>query len=370
MLKTDIVLLGATGFTGSLIANELNTQNLTFRAFARNIEKLNRLKSRNSNCISAEPMHWNHNELGLNLGSNSIVINCIGPFNVYGSKIVDTCIQAGATYLDITGEQEFVKQSFEAKNELAIEKGALIVHSMAFESALSDIMLKMAMNQIPANNFISYNTYYLLNSKQMSPGTRISMKVSNAFQSYRLINSTLHSIFEIETNIPKCLDPIEPFACVPVGYPEVLFAKIYGNIRNACSHYLVEANSDFALLWRTKNSDSHNSIDVTNLIKRHDQLTFSGPSIEDRFHQKFEIHSYLTSNRNQFKQILSGNDMYGLTAELIVHALLVIKNQLSETSNLRGIFTPSQLLGEMGENFITSHPKIELYSKLLENDYE
>lgn len=368
-MKTDIILLGATGFTGRLVADELKNRNLSFRAFARNRGKLNQLKENNPNCTEALALNLDEFNLGIHLDSRSIVINCIGPFNVYGNKIVDTCIQTGATYIDITGEQEIVKQSFETKHELAKKSGALIVHSMAFESALSDIMLSMAIQTMPADNFISYNTYYLLGSKQMSPGTRISMKVANAFSSYRLTDSSLHHLFESSSSIPQNPDPIEPYSCVPVGYPEVIFAKSYKNIKNSCAHYLATSNSDLALLWKSKSATNTNDIDVEALIKRHDGLTLNGPSVEDRLQQKFEIHTYLTTEINQFKQVLKGYDMYGLTAELVATAVTILtspsQNSSSITNPITGVCTPAQILRSAGEYFICNHPKLKWYSKLL-----
>ncbi len=364
-MKTDIILLGATGFTGNLIAEELNHRKISFRAFARNRDKLNQLKENNPYCTEALTLNLDQLNTGIHLDSRSIVINCIGPFNVYGNKIVDTCIEAGATYIDITGEQEIVKQSFENKHDLAKKTGALIVHSMAFESALSDIMLAMAIQTMPADNFISFNTYYLLGSKQMSPGTRISMKVANAFPSYRLLESNFRPIFENSSNIPQNLDPIEPYSCVPVGYPEVIFAKSYKNIKNSCAHYLVASNSDLALLWKSKSATNTNDIDVEALIKRHDSLTLNGPSVEERLQQKFEIHTFLATETQRYKQVLMGCDMYGLTAELVATALTVLANPYSSTNHLMGVYTPSQILKNAGEYFIKNHPNLKWYSKLL-----
>jgi short subunit dehydrogenase-like uncharacterized protein len=369
-MKTDIILLGATGFTGSLIADELNKRNLSFQAYARNTEKLDLLKANNPNCIEALALNWDELNLGLNIQSHSLVINCIGPFNVYGSKIVDACILAGATYIDITGEQEIVKQSFESKHELSKKTGALIVHSMAFESALSDIMLSVAIQKMPADNFINYNTYYLLDSKQMSPGTRISMKVANAFHSYRLKDLELHSLLESYSYIPQKPDPIEPYSSVPVGYPEVIFAKSYGTIENSCSHYLVESNSDLALLWKSKAGMHKNEIDVSAMINRHDNLKLIGPSAEERLQQKFEIHTYLTSEINRFKQVLMGYDMYGLTAELVVTAVSILISPSSKINAITGVCTPSQILRSTGEHFISNHSNLKLHSKLLKINHE
>ena len=118
--STNILLLGATGYTGSLVAERFLDAGVDFWAFGRNQEKLVQLKSINSRCKGIETFVIGNVAEQLKLNNSSIVINCIGPFNVYAEKIVDACIAAGCVYFDITGEQEIVKQSFFEKSKFEI----------------------------------------------------------------------------------------------------------------------------------------------------------------------------------------------------------------------------------------------------------
>ena len=103
--RFEILLLGATGYTGGLIADLFQKKGLDFLEYGRNLLKLEGLKLSNKHCIGIEIFTIGSDGLLPHLGPASIVVNCIGPFNVYGQTVVEDCLSAGATYIDITGEQ-------------------------------------------------------------------------------------------------------------------------------------------------------------------------------------------------------------------------------------------------------------------------
>lgn len=228
--RFEILLLGATGYTG-VDCRFISEKGLDFLAYGRNLQKLEGLKLSNKHCIGIEIFTIGSDGLLPHLGPASIVVNCIGPFNVYGQTVVEECLSAGATYIDITGEQEVVKASFDNHDKKAQENGALILHSMSFESALSDLLLLLSMKALGANNYQSFNTYYRLNTKQMSPGTRISLKVANAFDSYSLWQGDLLDPAAVPST--KNQDTVNPYKGYRVGFPEPIFCQGPWNYRDS-----------------------------------------------------------------------------------------------------------------------------------------
>jgi short subunit dehydrogenase-like uncharacterized protein len=361
--KIHIMLFGATGYTGSLIAQLLHESGFEFYAFGRNLEKLQGLKDQNPSCLEIAVLDLETLSL-LSIAANSLIINCVGPFNVYAGPIVHACVQAGAMYIDITGEQEIVRQSFSLIANKSLENSALVVHSMAFESAMSDLLLVKSKNEMPAATYCSFNTYYLLNSKQMSPGTRITMKVTNAFPTYALQQG---EILPLEVLSPtENPDPIAPMKGLKVGYPEPILAKAHGDVLSAQAHFLVEPTDDMAFLWSTKPTSKMDQTQVDSVIERHNNSNFSGPTLEERQMQTFEIHTYLQTNEKIKFHRLLGRDMYGLTAELVVLSVQYIEQQISQFNNRQGICgvqTPGQLLREFGQSWLLNHPHLMLESK-------
>jgi len=68
-----------------------------------------------------------------------VVINCVGPFRFFGPPVVEACAAAGTSYIDITGEPEFVLKSVASYTQQAHESGACIVHCCGFDSVPADL---------------------------------------------------------------------------------------------------------------------------------------------------------------------------------------------------------------------------------------
>ncbi|KAH7352557.1 hypothetical protein KP509_19G051700 [Ceratopteris richardii] len=70
-----------------------------------------------------------------------LVLNCVGPFRLYGEPVVSACVEAGTDYLDITGEPEFMERMELRYHEAAREKGCLIVSACGYDSIPAEIGL-------------------------------------------------------------------------------------------------------------------------------------------------------------------------------------------------------------------------------------
>lgn len=355
-----IILLGSTGYTGGLIAAMFESLGVKFWAYGRSAEKLQILQETHVHCIGVQVFNSGEDDLQSVLTPQHVVVNCIGPFNLYAKPIVAACIEAGACYIDITGEQSIVQASFDTLSQQAKSNGALIIHSMAFESALSDLLFLRSSKLNPAAEYRSFNTYYLLNSKQMSPGTRITMKVANAYDSVALCDSQYVDLSSLSDGLPT--DPIAPMNRIAVGYPEPMLAKAHGNVKNACAHYLIEPNSDMGY-FMSQPSPRNRVVDVEGLMARHQRSQIVGPTAEERAQQTFEIHTYLTSDAQITQCVLSGRDMYGLTAELVVFsALKAIRCRFSGAGDvaISGVLTPAQFLSNEGLQWLQMHKDLKL----------
>ncbi|MGI8863151.1 MAG: saccharopine dehydrogenase family protein [Solirubrobacteraceae bacterium] len=155
----DIVLFGATGFTGALTAEYLvqNAPEGTRVALAgRNMEKLTGVRDRVS------PSGPGNVELPLLRAdvtdvdslraiaeSAKVVITTVGPYIRYGEPLVAACAAAGTHYVDLTGEPLFVDLMWLHHHEAAERSGAKIVHSCGFDSIPYDLVALFTVNQLP-----------------------------------------------------------------------------------------------------------------------------------------------------------------------------------------------------------------------------
>jgi short subunit dehydrogenase-like uncharacterized protein len=155
----DIVLFGATGFTGALTAEYLarNAGSRTRWAVAgRNRGKLEALRE---GLAKIDPACAELDLLDADVGnppslatvaeSARVVITTVGPYIHYGEPLVAACALAGTDYVDLTGEPEFVDLMWLRFHEQARRTGARIVHSCGFDSIPHDLGAWFTVRQLP-----------------------------------------------------------------------------------------------------------------------------------------------------------------------------------------------------------------------------
>jgi short subunit dehydrogenase-like uncharacterized protein len=150
----DIVLFGATGFTGALTAEYLAANappNLRWAIAARNRQKLDdvrrKLQGAEPGVLEADSTH--QSSLRALAGSTRVVISTVGPYLNYGELLVAACAGAGTDYIDLTGEPEFVDLMWLRHHEEARRNGARIVHSCGFDSIPYDLGALFTVQQLP-----------------------------------------------------------------------------------------------------------------------------------------------------------------------------------------------------------------------------
>lgn len=149
--RFDVVIWGATGFTGRLVAEHLCERygvggDLRWAIAGRNEAKLEAVRDELKAIDAAA------SELPIVLGdsfdeaslrelaaSTQVVCTTVGPYLRYGSKLVAACVAEGTDYCDLTGESPWIRQMIDRHHDAAQEAGCRIVHCCGFDSIPSDI---------------------------------------------------------------------------------------------------------------------------------------------------------------------------------------------------------------------------------------
>jgi short subunit dehydrogenase-like uncharacterized protein len=141
----DIVVFGATGFVGKLLAAYLAEHAPSDARIAlagRSREKLERLQADLPGAAREWPLvvadSSDADSLAAMARDTQVVATTVGPYLKYGLPLVEACIEAGTDYCDLTGEVLFVNQTKE-RHDQAAATGARIVHSVGFDSIPSDL---------------------------------------------------------------------------------------------------------------------------------------------------------------------------------------------------------------------------------------
>ncbi len=132
-----VVVFGATGYTGRLVVEALLGLGVGDVVLGgRNPEKLQRLAGKYGGLETRVADATQRDTLGALVAGAHVVVNTAGPFDLYGEPVVRAAVDAGAHYLDTTGEQAFMLRVLEHENDRARDKQVAVVNAQAFEFAL------------------------------------------------------------------------------------------------------------------------------------------------------------------------------------------------------------------------------------------
>ncbi|HEY0530004.1 MAG TPA: saccharopine dehydrogenase NADP-binding domain-containing protein [Actinoplanes sp.] len=151
----DIVVYGATGFAGTLVARHLAAHAPAGARLAlagRSETKLTRVRAEldvDWPIVVADAS--DETALARLAASARVVVTTVGPYEKYGRQLVAACAAAGTDYADLTGEVLFVRDSIDANHDLARRTGARIVHACGFDSVPSDIGVHVLNRQVEAD---------------------------------------------------------------------------------------------------------------------------------------------------------------------------------------------------------------------------
>ena len=144
----DVVVQGATGFTGTLVAEYMVRQygvggNLRWALAGRSKEKLETVRdslgpeAADLELILADS--FDHEALAALASRTKVVLTTVGPYALYGSDLVAACVEAGTHYCDLAGEVHWIRKMIDHHQARAQQTGARIVHCCGFDSVPMDI---------------------------------------------------------------------------------------------------------------------------------------------------------------------------------------------------------------------------------------
>jgi len=150
----DVIVWGATGFTGRLVAEYLartqGTHGARWALAGRDAAKLEQVRGSlvRLNPASAElPLLLADAKDAASLDAlvsrTRVILTTVGPYARHGSELVAACVRNGTDYCDLTGEVQWMRKMIDAHHARARESGARIVHTCGFDSIPSDLGVLM-----------------------------------------------------------------------------------------------------------------------------------------------------------------------------------------------------------------------------------
>ena len=366
--KYDFVIYGATGFTGKLVVeyaiNQYNSNNeISWAIAGRNNEKLEHVREKYNlpSYIGKIIVDSNdQNSIDEMVSQTKCVLTTVGPYQLYGEKIIKTCVSSGTDYVDLCGEPGFMHKIISECSAEAKETGARIVFSCGFDSIPFDLgvlfVQEEAMSKL--NKYASSVRGRVRDMNgEFSGGTAASMKATMAaLQSNpELINILVnpHALCDGINGVQQDDDSkpmydeeldtwVAPFFMAPINTKNI-------HRSNKLMNHIYGENFKYNEMWIQGPGEEGKA--AAEFISTMNPLGDApepgdGPSRESRENGNYDVLFCADVDDETIKASVSG-DMdpgYGSTSKMITESAVCLVKDCEDLAG--GIYTPAASMGK------------------------
>ncbi|HEY4547474.1 MAG TPA: saccharopine dehydrogenase NADP-binding domain-containing protein [Pedomonas sp.] len=288
-----VAVYGASGHTGRFVVAELKRRNLPIIAVGRSAEKLDLLDAAETRVAALDDPA----ALDQALTGARVVINCAGPFLDTARPVIEAALRCGIHYLDVTAEQQAAREAFADYDDAARTAGIKILPAASFYGGLASLLAHAAMEGWEKADHVQVSV--ALDSWQPTQGTRITGQrntVPRVMLSDRAFVGIEPSGFPSEWEFPA---PFHRQSIAPMPFSEIITIARDRRVANASS-----------------------VINLRALDEVRDPQTPAPVAIDGlgRSPQKFVIDVVAKSNGGHRRAFALGQDIYAITAPIVVEA--------------------------------------------------
>ena len=366
--KYDFVIYGATGFTGKLVVEyaikQYNNNNEVSWAIAgRNNEKLEHVKEKYnlpSNIGKIVVDSNDQDSIDEMVSQTKCVLTTVGPYQLYGEKIIKTCISTGTDYVDLCGEPGFMHKIISECSSEAKETGARVVFSCGFDSIPFDLGVLFVQEEVMSklNKYApSVRGRVRAMNGEFSGGTAASMKATMAaLQSDpELINILVnpHALCDGIQGVQQDDDSkptydeelntwVAPFFMAPINTKNI-------HRSNKLMNHIYGENFKYNEMWIQGPGEEGKA--AAEFISTMNPLGDApepgdGPSRESRENGNYDVLFCADVDGETIKASVSG-DMdpgYGSTSKMITESAVCLVKDCEDL--VGGIYTPAASMGK------------------------
>jgi short subunit dehydrogenase-like uncharacterized protein len=336
----DVLLFGATGYTGRLTASALASRGASFIVAGRNRAKLESLATATGAAGVRVAAAGDVEALTDALRDVRVLVTCVGPFIKMGDTAVEAALRAGVHYVDSTGEGPFIRRLIDERHDDAVRAGIAMAPAMGFDEVPGDVVSSLAVHGMDR------------------PELALTYAVPRGPSA-----GTLRSSLDILTSTGRWVQdgrPREVRACqeerwAPMPPPlgprrGVSFPLAVGHL--APMHLELSSFRCYVTIgsWERVGLKAlvpslRLALAVPggrSLIERGIERAPEGPTDEERAGAKFTILAEATAGDRWRNVVVTGTDVYGLTGELLAAAAL---RMAEDGYDRTGVLSPVQAAG-------------------------
>ena len=366
----DVVIFGATGFTGKLVAEYFqaeygNDDNVSWAIAGRNESKLQQVKEELGISDSVTSIVADGDDdaaLDALTKRTQVVLTTVGPYQIYGEKLLSACVENGTGYTDLCGEPAWMHQMINKYEDKAKETGANIVFSCGFDSVPFDLGVHYLQQhaKTQTGDVIDYVKGRVRKMQgTFSGGTAASLKATMvAAHKDKSIMAALinpYSLADME-NSQKQPDGNKPYYDEALGTwvaPFIMAAINTKNVHrtNYLANYAYGKTFQYDEMLMTGPGEKGEA--MANHVAKDKSLASDdgpkpgeGPSKEERENGFYDVVFIGTATNGDTLAVSVKGDKdpgYGSTSKMIAESALCLVKDVSLNG---GFFTPAAALGD------------------------
>jgi short subunit dehydrogenase-like uncharacterized protein len=353
----EILLFGATGYTGKLTAHALARRGADFAIAGRNSAKLEALSSSTGGPEVRVASVGDVDALVEALSDVKVLITCVGPFGELGGTAVEAALRAKVHYIDSTGEGPFIGGLIENKSEQARSAGISMTSAMGFDEVPADVAATKATEGIEQADLTL--TYAL--PTHASAGTLRSLlgiitSPGVWLEDGKQVEVTMGS----RQRWAPMPSPLGPRASLAFPLAEGRIAPLHLDLSAMRTFVTVGSLEKIGMKAAAPFLPLFGSEKVKNVLEKLVARLPEGPSDEQRRKSYWTILAEARSGSTWRNVAISGTDVYGLTAEFLsAGAMKIAQDGPQEV----GVLAPVQAVGlETFEKVFAEHGvDVEVY---------
>ena len=368
--KFDLVVYGASGFTGKLVVEYLvakykDDKDISWAMAGRNLEKLQSVKDDIGVSDDIPLIRVDSDDLSSieDLTSQTkCVLTTVGPYQLYGNDILSACVASGVDYVDLCGEPGWMHEKINEHREEAKKSGSRIVFSCGFDSIPFDLGVLFVQNEATkkfGKPSSSVRGRVRVMKGEFSGGTAASMKATMASLKVKPhLFEALINPFSLSDGFagPQQADDskpiydeqlktwVAPFFMAPINTKNV-------HRSNALMNHAYGEDFSYNEMWVAGPGDEGK--EVANAMASANPMggddapkPGEGPSRESRENGGYDVLFCADHNGETVSASVAG-DMdpgYGSTSKMITESAICLVKESPDLAG--GIYTPASSMGE------------------------
>ena len=335
----DIVLFGATGYTGRLTAQVLARRSASFAIAGRDRAKLDALAETTGGPEVRVARVGDVDSLTAAIEDAKVLITCVGPFVELGDTAVEAALRAGVNYIDSTGEGAFIERLI-GRDRSARSAGIAIAPAMGFDEVPADSAATLATEGMEKAQLVLTYAFPSTGSR----GTlRSGIGIASNDAAWIRDGNKRDVAAGAESRWSPMPPPLGPKPAVSFPLAEAHLAPLHLDL-DGLETYVTTDPLRGALMkigipaLRLGLSTPIGSKAIDAVLERLPE----GPNDEQRQRGRWTILAEARSGDSWRNVALSGRDVYGLTAEFLAAGAM---KMCEESYGVTGVVSPVQAVG-------------------------